>query len=53
MAFLQISSSVRLCLELEEPQGPMYIKEASTRLRQTDPFYGRACRWAMLGEIKT
>ena len=35
--FYRTSPGVRLCWELEEPKGPK------------GPFYGRACRWAMLG----
>ena len=47
--FYRTISGVRLSWKLEEPKGP---KTESKNAFLCSPFYGRACRWAMLGELK-
>ena len=52
--FCRTSFGVRLCWELEEPKGPK--PKGSIRKQKCflcSPFYGRACRLAMSGDIKT
>jgi len=43
-------SGVRLCWELKEPEGLKGLDHYQCFF--CSPFYGRACRWAMVGELK-
>ena len=46
---------VSLSLRLKDLLGPVTrVKKKKKKVRVLcSPFYGRACRWAMLGELKT
>ena len=43
-----VGRSVCLCWALSKPKGPKELK-----CFLCSPFYGRACRWVMLGELKS